>query len=64
MEVTPAGNVPSNADLTAGAAVGNQPRWGSRYPVIPVPAAAPINFARPSTNGSVAGPLTATNGDS
>jgi len=64
MQATPAGNTPSNADLTAGAAVGNQPRWGSRYPVIPAAVAAPINWAVPSTNGSVAGPTTATNGDS
>jgi len=63
-QVTPATNVPANPALTAGAAPGNQPRWGSRYPKIIAPVAAPINWAVPSTNGSVAGPLTATNGDS
>jgi len=63
-QVTPATNVPANPALTAGAAPGNQPRWGSRYPVIPAAVAKPINWAVPSTNGKVAGPLTSTNGDS
>merc|ERR1712166_337800 len=63
-QVTPATNVPANPALTAGAAPGNQPRWGSRYPVIPAAVAKPINWAVPSTNGKVAGPLAGTNGDS
>jgi len=63
MEATPAGNVPTNADLTAGAAAGNQPRWGSRYPVPVKPVAAPINWAQPSTK-TKAGPLGGSNGDS
>merc|ERR1712127_818659 len=62
-EVTPAGNVPANPALTAGAAPGNQPRWGSRYPVIPAAVATPINWAVPSTK-TKAGPLGGSNGDS
>jgi hypothetical protein len=64
VNVTPATNVPANPVLTAGAAPGSQPRWGSRYPVIPVPVERPINHAKPSTSCGVGGPLGACNGDS
>ena len=63
VKVTPAGNVPANPVLTAGAAPGNQPRWGSRYPVIPAKVESPINWAVPSTK-TKAGPLGGSNGDS
>jgi hypothetical protein len=63
-QVTPAGNVPANPALTAGAAPGNQPRWGSRYPKIVAPPAPPINWAVPSTKPTRPGPLGSANGDS
>ena len=63
VKVTPATNVPANPVLTAGAAPGSQPRWGSRYPVIPKPVETPINWAVPSTK-TKAGPLGGSNGDS
>jgi hypothetical protein len=64
VSVTPAGNVPADPKLTAGAQPGNQPRWGSRYPKIIAPAAKPINWAVPSTKPTMPGPLGSANGDS
>ena len=65
VQATPATNVPANPALTAGAAAdGSKPRWGTRYPAIPVPVLPPVNTAVPSTNGKNAGPLTPQNGDS